>query len=680
MCTCSARSARATRRAAPEAALRRAGSGRDAPDRRAQRRDRSSPAGPRGRAHGTQRKERHLAAARGPEQVARARVRHRRSRRAQQAQAAAGERAATRIRAGAPGTQPAFRCTRRVALDQQRASPGRIRPGRRTPPGCVDASIHAPRCPLDIRISLCQLQAHGRPARRTARLRRADPAAAARAGRARRVLRHRFHRDPRPVAAAPVAPSAAALRGRAAGAGARGRQCLVRAARPPDAPGRWSRALLARLPEDDPVLAADRRQAARVLAERARAASESFRRTGRRLGRDARARPAGRRRSRRRCSRCCRAGALGRLLDIGTGTGRLLELLAPRVDDGAGRGRQPGDAGAGPRPAGARRAWRIAPCGWPTCTACRCRTPAFDVVRAADGAALRRGPGRRAGRGRARAAARRPLIVVDLAAHDQRRVPRPPRASLARILRRARCATCSPAPGLPPAPPVADRRRRSRCACGRPSRPGQPPRHPPELRPGSDRRYMTRPHLLDALRDRVLLCDGGMGSRVQALHARRRARLLGPRELHRGAEPFAPRPGARHPSRLFRGRRRHGGDQQLRRLAGHARRVRPGGPRVRDQPAGRRTGARGRRGVRRWPAPLGDRQHRAGHQAAEPRQHRLRPAGGGAGRAVPRPDRRRRRRHPDRDLPGHAADQGGGERRQARPRRGRHATRRSSCR
>src|SRR5580698_5584611 len=28
---------------------------------------------------------------------------------------------------------------------------------------------------------------------------------------------------------------------------------------------------------------------------------------------------------------------------------------------------------------------------------------------------------------------------------------------------------------------------------------------------------MTRPHLLDALRDQVLLCDGGMGSRAQAL-------------------------------------------------------------------------------------------------------------------------------------------------------------------
>ena len=28
---------------------------------------------------------------------------------------------------------------------------------------------------------------------------------------------------------------------------------------------------------------------------------------------------------------------------------------------------------------------------------------------------------------------------------------------------------------------------------------------------------MSRPHLLDALRDRVLLCDGAMGTRAQAL-------------------------------------------------------------------------------------------------------------------------------------------------------------------
>ena len=39
---------------------------------------------------------------------------------------------------------------------------------------------------------------------------------------------------------------------------------------------------------------------------------------------------------------------------------------------------------------------------------------------------------------------------------------------------------------------------------------------------------------------------------------------------------------------------------------------------------------------------LGDRQHRARHQAADPRQHRLRPAGGGAGDAGARADRRRR--------------------------------------
>src|ERR1700758_1299813 len=38
--------------------------------------------------------------------------------------------------------------------------------------------------------------------------------------------------------------------------------------------GPLPRALVARLPEDDPILEADRRQAARVLAERARIASE----------------------------------------------------------------------------------------------------------------------------------------------------------------------------------------------------------------------------------------------------------------------------------------------------------------------------------------------------------------------------------------------------------------------
>ena len=98
--------------------------------------------------------------------------------------------------------------------------------------------------------------------------------------------------------------------------------------------GKLVRDLLARLPGDDPVLAADRRGAARVLAERARTASESFRRQGAdwdEMG--ALGLPAAR-------VEVALLHALppriGRALDIGTGTGRLLELLAPRVSAGLG--------------------------------------------------------------------------------------------------------------------------------------------------------------------------------------------------------------------------------------------------------------------------------------------------------------------------------------------------------
>ena len=103
---------------------------------------------------------------------------------------------------------------------------------------------------------------------------------------------------------------------------------------PDTAAGSLVRDLLDRLGEDDPVLADDRRQAARVLSERAREATETFRRSGadwdemRALGLPA---------------ATVEAALLdllpqdaGRLLDIGTGTGRLLELLAPRVVSGVG--------------------------------------------------------------------------------------------------------------------------------------------------------------------------------------------------------------------------------------------------------------------------------------------------------------------------------------------------------
>ncbi len=103
---------------------------------------------------------------------------------------------------------------------------------------------------------------------------------------------------------------------------------------PAGEPGALARDLIGRLPEDDPVLETDRRQAARVLAERARVASESFRRQGadwdemRALDLPAAA---------------VEAALLGlvpedagRLLDIGTGTGRVLELLASRVSQGVG--------------------------------------------------------------------------------------------------------------------------------------------------------------------------------------------------------------------------------------------------------------------------------------------------------------------------------------------------------
>jgi ArsR family transcriptional regulator len=99
--------------------------------------------------------------------------------------------------------------------------------------------------------------------------------------------------------------------------------------------GALPRELVARLPQDDPILEADRRQAARVLAERARIASESFRQKGadwdemRALDLPAQA-------VEEALLSLVPLSPPGRLLDIGTGTGRILELLAPRVRQALG--------------------------------------------------------------------------------------------------------------------------------------------------------------------------------------------------------------------------------------------------------------------------------------------------------------------------------------------------------
>jgi SAM-dependent methyltransferase len=99
--------------------------------------------------------------------------------------------------------------------------------------------------------------------------------------------------------------------------------------------GALVRDILKRADHDDPLFAADRRGATRVLAERARDASEKFRRNGadwdemRALDLPAAA-------VEDAVLHLLPEQNVGRALDIGTGTGRLLEVLAPRLATGLG--------------------------------------------------------------------------------------------------------------------------------------------------------------------------------------------------------------------------------------------------------------------------------------------------------------------------------------------------------
>jgi ArsR family transcriptional regulator len=99
--------------------------------------------------------------------------------------------------------------------------------------------------------------------------------------------------------------------------------------------GALARDILKRANDEDPLLAADRRGAARVLAERAREASEKFRRAGADWD-EMRALDLPAAEVEAALLELLGGAPLGRVLDVGTGTGRVLEFLAPRLDCGLG--------------------------------------------------------------------------------------------------------------------------------------------------------------------------------------------------------------------------------------------------------------------------------------------------------------------------------------------------------
>lgn len=99
--------------------------------------------------------------------------------------------------------------------------------------------------------------------------------------------------------------------------------------------GRLVRTLLAQLPADDPQLVQDGRGAARIAAERARTATESFLRDGADWE-EARALGLASAEIEAKLLNLLPRGRSGSFLDIGTGTGRLLQVMSSHVEHALG--------------------------------------------------------------------------------------------------------------------------------------------------------------------------------------------------------------------------------------------------------------------------------------------------------------------------------------------------------
>ena len=188
-------------------------------------------------------------------------------------------------------------------------------------------------------------------------------------------------------------------------------------------------------------------------------------------------------------------------------------------------------------------------------------------------------------------------------------------------------------------------------------------------------------HLLDYLADRVLLCDGAMGTQVQARNLDIERDFLGNEnctEILCDSRPDLVR-------EIHRGYLEAGCDAvQTNSFGGSPITLGEFGIADRAFALNRRAAELAREAVAEFAhdgrtrfvlgsVGPGTRLPSLGHIAYQD-------ARGRAGDPMRRADRRRGRCDPDRDLPGPAADQGRGQRRQAGARRGRQGHRRSSSR